>query len=191
MKNLLLSLFGLAFCAALSISTFAESDEIQYLASFTNDYNKQVYVMSVTVAEDNKEIEKIHIESFDKGNFLEKKTSEIKSFLQDGFKKTLKGTKVLSVQLVDFDPEKGGLFGFEYLEDFWTGTHSKIELSLHKNEEVWMLTDKSGQRVDILKIIIKKRAFLPVGVQHINTRAMPFSQRKIGPSCEELVRSLL
>ena len=203
MKNLLVSLLGLTFCAALSTSIFAGNRktqqlarvskdnpdllntmstsspaaknsalqtfttkiiqagdyEIQQLATISSDDGPMAFIMSATISKDSRRMEKILIDSYDRGNFLGRKSLEMESFLQNGFTQTLHEAEILSIRPIGFGPEDGGLLELQYLEDSWRNSYASVNFSLLRNKDdgVWMLINEDGQRTDTIKAIVDRK----------------------------------
>ena len=72
--------------------------EIQQLATISSDDGPMAFVMSATVSKNSGKIEKILLDSYDRGNFLGRESIEMESFLQDRFTQTLHRTEILSIR---------------------------------------------------------------------------------------------
>ena len=138
--------------------------EIQHLVSVSNDYNEMVFIVSAAVSKDSGKIEKIHLDFYDGGHFLERQNIEMESLLQDGFTYTLDQTEIFTIWPTDFVPEKVSLqLKHLYLKGFY-----KVSLVKNKNDGVWMLANEDGQRIETLKIT--------AGIQNMSMNAKPLSK---------------
>ena len=155
---------------------------IQHLANISNNDNHTTFVLSATVSQDSGRIEKIHIDSYDRGDFLGRKNLEMESFLRDEFTQILYGVEIFSIRPVDFDPENGGLFELQYLDDdSQRKNYASINFSLLKGNEVWILTNEYGQRINAIEATVNRGEYRDI-IQNINMSAnLPLKPAKTSP----------
>ena len=158
--------------------------EIQHLASIFNDYNQMAFVVSATVSKDSGRIEKILIDSYNKGNFLGRKNLEMESFLKNGFTLTLHQIEVFSIQAMGFGLENGVLLKLQYLEDYYRDKYASVTFSLLKNKDdgVWMLTNENGQRINTIRSTVDpSHSGHPPSIDDMSMSAEPLSKSTKNP----------
>ena len=160
--------------------------EIQHLVSIFNDYDRMAFVVSASVSKDSGRIEKILIDSYNKGNFLGRKNLEMESFLKNGFTLTLHQIEVFSIQAtkMGFVPEDGFFLKFQYLEDYYRDKYDSVNFSLQRNKDdgVWMLTNENGQRINTIKSTVDLRH--PPSIDDMSMSAEPLSKSTKNPALQ-------
>ncbi len=162
MKLISILMMSLAFTLS---SAFASSTQ---LTKITNSMNKDIAYAQLATDSLNEKIEFFIIKSFSSKGELKRTEKVSYEDLKNGNISTDPNIKkYVKVRTENFSAQEGGLIHVRYPINAMRGSYANITLSLERNGDSWMISNKLMTDIKRIHAVINRGAFFPVGVKKL------------------------